>query len=636
MNIIISRIGKHPTVAFAASELARYLSLIDGTSFIEERVYDGYDHNLHGAIWVGLDGSITPTADSDEIRIHIENGVGRITASNERSVLIAVYRLLFELGCRFLFPGKNGEVIPKKRLDEKSMTVCVSDKASYRHRGMCIEGAITYSHIYDMIDWLPKVGMNGYFMQFKTPADFFKRFHNNNENPLMTPSPITDDDVARIWTRLEEEIEKRSLDYHAVGHGWTCEPLGLSGTGWAVYDGELDESVSSCLAEINGERKLFGGKALNTNLCYSRSDVRAKVTDAIVDYSREHRNVNFLHFWLADSRNNHCECPDCADTLPSDFYVMMLNELDEKLSREGLDTRIVCLIYMDLLWEPQREKINNPDRFVLMFAPITRTYSHAFADFDRKKKPELAPYIRNKLEMPSSVEENIARLQKWQTEQLSGDSFDFDYHLMWDHYTDPGYMECSRILHTDMANLCKIGLGGMVSCQTQRAAFPTGLPMYSMARALWNKESSFGDICDEYFSAAFGNDGERVMNYLATLSTLFDPVYIRGEKPKDPDGVKSRCAEAKRVINEFKASFVPAYDSENPSVRMLAYHADVCISYADLLIAYLGGGSEEERTTAKDALYDTIHRVEPHVHAVFDVYNFKSSVFRRYMKRHGL
>ena len=44
----------------------------------------------------------------------------------------------------------------------------------------------------------------------------------------------------------------------------------------------------------------------------------------------------------------------------------------------------------------------------------------------------------------------------------------------------------------------------------------------------------------------------------------------------------------------------------------------------------------EERSVAKDALYNTIHRVEPHVHAVFDVYNFKSSVFRRYMKRHGL
>ena len=60
-----------------------------------------------------------------------------------------------------------------------------------------------------------------------------------------------------------------------------------------------------------------------------------------------------------------------------------------------------------------------------------------------------------------------------------------------------------------------------------------------------------------------------------------------------------------------------------------------CLSHADLLIAYLGGGSEDERSAAKDALYNTLHRVEPNVHAVFDVYNYKSSIFRRYMKRHG-
>ena len=128
MNVIIARIGAHPTVAFAASELARYLSLIDSTLFVEERVYDSYDSKISGALWVGLDGSVSPTPDTDEISINIENGAGRITASNERSVLIAVYRLLFELGCRFLFPGKNGEVIPKVRLDEKSLTVLVSDK----------------------------------------------------------------------------------------------------------------------------------------------------------------------------------------------------------------------------------------------------------------------------------------------------------------------------------------------------------------------------------------------------------------------------------------------------------------------------------------------------------------------------
>jgi len=168
--------------------------------------------------------------------------------------------------------------------------------------------------------------------------------------------------------------------------------------------------------------------------------------------------------------------------IPSDYYVMLLNELDKKLEKRGITTKIVCLVYVDLLWAPEKNKIENPDRFVLMFAPITRTYTTAFADADMSENITLAPYVRNRLTMPRSVAENMARLSKWQNEQINKDSFDFDYHLMWDHYIDPGYYECSKVLHTDMKNLDKLGLKGMISCQAQRVAFPTRLPMYSMAK----------------------------------------------------------------------------------------------------------------------------------------------------------
>ena len=105
-----------------------------------------------------------------------------------------------------------------------------------------------------------------------------------------------------------------------------------------------------------------------------------------------------MHFWLADGSNNHCECELCRDTRPSDFYVQMLNELDEMLTARGLKTRIVFLIYVDLLWPPEQEKIANPDRFILMFAPITRTYSEPSRWTGTL--PELPPFERNKLDVP--------------------------------------------------------------------------------------------------------------------------------------------------------------------------------------------------------------------------------------------
>ena len=178
MNVILARIGKHPTVAFAAAELARYLRQMDEALFVEERVYEAFDETQTRVLWLGVDGSIPYDADRDGYTVTLTDGAGKITGANERSVLMAAYRLLQELGCRFLFPGKSGEVIPCRKLDGAALTLSLADRPSYRHRAICIEGAVAYEHVKNTIDWLPKVGMNGYFVQFKTPSYFFERFYN--------------------------------------------------------------------------------------------------------------------------------------------------------------------------------------------------------------------------------------------------------------------------------------------------------------------------------------------------------------------------------------------------------------------------------------------------------------------------
>lgn len=623
MKLIIAKIGKDATVSYAMEELIRCLKTMDPTLFIEQRTYEERDASLKNVLWVGLDGSVE-VSDLDEIAIDVKNGAGIITGSGGRAVLLATYRFLFELGCRFLFPGDEGELLPARTFTKESFCVSVREKASYRHRGMCIEGAVSYEHVYNMINWLPKVGMNGYFMQFRTPSEFFKRFYNSDLHKGLSLEPVTDEDVDHIVARLEDEIGKRGLDYHAVGHSWTCEPFGIQSGGWDKYEGTLPEETLSCLAMVNGERKLWGDVALNTNLCYSNPYVRKRMTDAIVEYCKEHPQVNFLHFWLADGSNNHCECEACASKRPSDYYVMMLNDLDRKLTEEGLQTKIVCLIYVDLMWEPEYEKIASPERFVLMFAPITRTYTNSFTDFDAFQEVELSPYVRNKLIMPKTVAENAARLSRRQEEQLSSDSFDFDYHLMWDHYLDPGYYECARILHKDMANLYKIGLQGMVSCQTQRTAFPTGLPMYAMAKALWDKDSAFEEVCGEYFTAAFGEDGKAVEEYLSALSMLFDPVYLRHEKPLDPEKVEQNCLEIRRLIAEFESRYLSGKEGESASWKYLNYHADFCRQYADTLEAYLGTRTTKElREKAKADLMGYAKNILADTHVVFDSHTFE-------------
>ena len=169
MRFIIARIGDHPTISFAASELVRLLKEMDSHAVLDVRKYPIYDRNVKNAIWVGFDGSVEKGAD-DRILISVTNCDGIISGSNERSVLIAVYRFMYELGCRYLRPGKDGEKIPKRSLTYTDITVCIDETASYRHRAVCIEGTVSSDHVYNMIDWLPKVGMSGYFTQFLKPV----------------------------------------------------------------------------------------------------------------------------------------------------------------------------------------------------------------------------------------------------------------------------------------------------------------------------------------------------------------------------------------------------------------------------------------------------------------------------------
>lgn len=621
LNIVCD--GDNPTVAFAAQELRRCLASATGwETSIGSCVCDDGGLDIHVGICsdIGLESPSVPDPELDDaVMIEIRNGGGYIAGLRPRSVLLAVYRYLTELGCRWPRPGKDGEYIPHL---ETLTDVKLSETPSYRHRGVCIEGASSVDHVIDMVDWMPKLGFNGYFIQFREGHTFFDKWYSHQKNPYLGGKSITVDEAREFTARAVAEIKKRDMLYHGVGHGWTCEPFGIGGLGWEKDDRELPLEVSQYLAEVNGERKLWGGVALNTNLCYGNPKVRDLVEEEIVDYSAKHPEIDIMHFWLADGSNNHCECELCRDISPSDFYVQMCNELDEKLTAKGLKTRIVFLIYVDLLWPAVTERITNPDRFILMFAPITRTYSEPYEV--EEPLPAIQPFERNKLKFPHNVAENIAFLRGWQRD-FTGDSFDYDYHMMWDHFRDPGFIPVSEILSKDIRSLRDIGIDGYVSCQVQRSFFPTGLPMVVMGRNLWNRDIPYEDIAADYFATSFGPDGGLARKYLETISDLFDPPYLRGEKPKVSPENAAKLAKVAGVVDAFLPTIERNIQSGNPCWAKSWYYLKHSAAICKLLASACEAVATDNKEVAAERWEATKKYVQEHeivLHPVLDVYFF--------------
>lgn len=632
-TIFIRCIGNNDTIIFAGYELSKYIEKMDPSKTASVEISQACEYRKEeNTIWLGLNDDFMIHGFHIEIKdgltdcifIDINHSSGIICGVNPRSVLLGVYQFLTQAGGRWIRPGESGEIIPEKCF--RDIEVHITKEASYKHRGVCIEGANSLENVLDMVDWLPKIGCNSYFIQFRESFTFFERWYTHKYNPFMEPGEFSIENARALVEIIKKEICKRGMVYHAVGHGWTCEPFGLEGTGWDPKEFDLSPEITKNFALVNGKREVWQGIPINTNLCYSNDVVREIVIHDIAGYLEKYREVDILHFWLADGFNNHCECENCMKITPSDIYVKMLNELDQLLSEKGIKTKIVFLIYFELLWPPQTEKIQNEDRFILMFAPITRTYSQPFAT--KGEIGVLPSFTRNKITLATSVEENLSFLYAWKN-QFKGDSFDFDYHLYFDHYNDPAYYSISEILHTDIKNLKSMGLNGLISCQVQRAFLPTAFPMYVMGKTLWEDTLQFEEIAKDYFEHAFGEDGLRCKEYLSQLSAAFNPPYLRNETEQISREVAEKFSKIPDIIQSFSEIMIKNRQQEDKSIskswRYLEYHTNICCKQASILVCK-AMGDKEGMLKQWFSLKEYVLKNEADFQEAFDVQMFISAM----------
>ncbi len=625
--LTINKLRAHPTVDFAAEELKKYLRMMmpeggDIAICYNPEAKDGFRLGEFS----DFDLPTNEVEDSlldDVVHIETTEEGGILAGSNPRSILFAVYRYLKCNGCRWLYPGVDGEFIPVTPIEP----VSYHKKAAFRFRGHCNEGAESQTCMLETIDFYAKQEINIYMIEFDIPFYYYDIYYNHRYNDKNRPPEPVSPQLVLQWKRqCEVEIAKRGLMFHDMGHGWTAEPFGISSTGgWKPKDISLTEEQRLCLAEIGGVRELFHGVALNTNLCMSSPKVRTMMASSIVAYAKKHTNVDYLHVWLADGKLNHCECAQCQKARPSDFYLMIMNEVDEKLTQEGLDTRIVFIAYVDTLFAPEQVTIANPHRFSLLYAPITRSYTSSITP--ESVIPEAAPYLRNRWKSPRSAEENLAFLRSWQ-KTWKGPSFSYEYHFWKHQYRDVGGIAIARRIFEDIRSLPLMSLSGYVEDGSQRSFFPNGFAIYVYAEALLDEAVTWEELVDDYFSHAYGEHWKEIYTVLESISDAFDYAYISGEKGKskgknvffDP----KRAEKLEQILSfaqqEADLALQPPTDPSRPqriSHRLLALHAEYCIRFADV-VKKKALGEDEKAQLAAEEFYHSFGKYEFEIERYFD------------------
>jgi len=563
------------TYSFAAYELRRLSAAMDIAPIITLTVdADAFDAGRFTRFDPMLDDAFTVT---------VQEGTGRIVATNPRALLMGVYHFFKKQGCRFFHPGREGEYIPV------TGRVLDCDETWYaytRHRGTedygCNGGI---DGLLELIDWLPKVMMNTFFMEHTSHVSNMNVWYLHRDDPFRRPQTVTPEQHEEWDRRMFQACRQRGVLYHSGGHGWTAMLMdGITELKSAQEISRTNDTTPclnpEILAELDGKRELLKGVPLNTNLCLSQEKVRRAFVKQVYAYAQAHPEIDYLHIWLGDAFSNFCECDNCRKLTPTDMYVTLLNEIDEEFTRHGSQQKLVFLAYFELLYPPVTKRVGNEERFTLLFCPYGRDFSKRYRDWEVRwdgPKP-YNQYLRSDMHMGEYLEQ----LRQWK-EQFHGDSLVFDYNL----YENASHLDMTNRLQTpvitdDCLYLPELGLNGRIECGDTRFMTPSPILWSAMADALF-----YGTALEEkaYYEDYFG-EGQPVFDYLQRLEERLPYRYLRGGNKALSEQEAADVVVARELLQQLREALF-RHNPEHPFHRRHAAYLQEYLNLMELVLDIL-------------------------------------------------
>ena len=593
----IKKMRDDQTISFAADELKKYLWTMMPTTgntpiSLDPQATDGFRLGLLEDF--GLENEAKDPMWDDVVHIDTTAEGGILAGSNPRSVLFAVYRFLRLNGCRFFYPGPEGEYIPMKDIEPQKY----HKLADHRVRAYTIEGNPSMEQVDFFVDYMAKQELNMFVPS--DPYVYLRRYYMRMHLGGNRPAEVVTPEQCQQWLRtLEADAVKRGLMLREGGHGNIPAALGLNPADREYYkrgEKKIPEEIRPYLALMDGKRDLHRNDIYYTNLCMSNPEVRRKLVDRYVNTIKNNPHICMGGIGFADGTRNHCECEECRKLNPSDFQIMIANDLDEELTRLGITTKIGISTYVDMMFPPVREQFKNPDRFWLQFTPISRTYSSSIQP--DTQLPEPLPYVRNAWTAPRGIDQCVALFNARRTVKVP--AYAYEYHFWRAQFRDPGLMIISRRLYEDVRSLKLLDIDGYLQDGSNKNFFPHGFHEFIHAETLVNRECDYDALLEDYFSLLFGADYKEVLAYLNGVSEAFGEKYMYGEDhapgAKDPLHNPAHAADLEIVAELAAVARELAKKNAKTPVRvqalawrLLERHAEFSEGLAEVFIAKCRG-----------------------------------------------
>lgn len=212
-----------------------------------------------------------------------------------------------------------------------------------------------------------------------------------------------------------------------------------------------------------------------------------------------------------------------------------------------------------------------------------------------------------------------------------------------DHFSDPGHMQFSRSVAEDMKSLQLTGFDGVMSDQTQRSFFPTGLPMAIIGEFQFDRSLDTEEFIDKYFVDSFGDDYALAREYLERITAIFDPksigatISVVSQDTGAEDGNKKRAGifgntekgkeieEIPDIVASYKQKFLELSaigdKCHRESFKLLAYHCEYS-KHLSKIYAALSRCDREEAKRCLAVAIDYLSEVESEIHPYFDLVLF--------------